>query len=83
MKLAANRAVLDYQVSPRTTLPGFSEGAEYYQKFQTLYNFCVTMRTKIDQSWLLIPRHEKIHLQKHLPSLIKGCIMGSVISKFP
>ena len=48
LKLAANRVALDYQVSARTTLPGFSEGAEYYQKFQTLNNFCVIMITKLD-----------------------------------
>ena len=48
LKLPANRVALDYQVSARTALPGFSEGAKYYQKFQTLYNFCVIMITKLD-----------------------------------
>ena len=47
-KLPINRVALDYQVSARTTLPGFSKGAEYYQKFQTLCNFCVIMITKRD-----------------------------------
>ena len=48
LKLPANRVAPDYQVSARTALPGFSEGAKYYQKFQTLYNFCVIMITKLD-----------------------------------
>ena len=48
LKLPANRVALDYQVSAQTTLPGFSEGAESYQKFQTLHNFCVIMITKLD-----------------------------------
>ena len=74
----ANRAALDYQVLARTTLLGFFKGAEYYQKFRTLYNFCVTMSIKLDQSWKC-----KNSFSKTFTYLIKCCIMWSVISEFP